>query len=1110
MKIAKLTSLAALTVVCVISNHVFADDQPAPLRATNAPAVKPLATNSASTNAPSTNAPAAAETTAAPIPGAFVMESPAGTPAGAKGTNGAAPVLSLATTNTAGTNAMTVPATNNVPATNAAVSAMTSTNLPDTSTNQLTTATNLPGTNSIVIQPATNAATTNLLAGAGTNVLTVPGLTNVVGLPLPPMAATNAGPTNLFPVIITVSTNLGPMVPTNYMGLSFEAAQLFTNAEGLYYFRPDNQPLIDLFHTLGVKNLRIGGNTSDRDAKQLPSTKDLDSLFSFAKAAGVKVIYCLQLHNGSTVTNIRTAKYIMDRYAPLVECFSIGQEPSAYPTEKRDTRAQGERMGATNEKYQYTQYRLDWKKMADALIAAVPDIRFCGPSVHNNGEWARRFMDDFGKTNHVVMITEHLYPGGAGGKIPSPEIGIDRMLASDSMSEMTNGFPKAYQKLYESFVPQADTNRLPYRLEEVNNYFNGGATNVSNTFASALWGLDFMYWWVSHSAAGINFHTGDKVAAGASLLPSKYTAYHTVSNGFYVRPLGYGIKAFDLGSHGRLVPLTLTNAADLNLTAYAVRNDSKTYFFTIINREHGTNSRDADVTIELNDPAYRYAEAVWLLAPTNANETATSDITLGGAAVQTSGHWDGHWSIIQRPEKGACRLKVPACSAIVIACFPANYDEAMVGKFVLPDPILSLAGVAIQDSDDWANVRRGQILKQYEGYIYGTPPKWRNMIDKIWDADAHAFGGKALRKQVNLEFYNYNQISGRPDNIVFHLLMYTPTAATNKVPTFLCLSMTPNYRSVSDTNVVVYPVWDRKTNLPPALPKTIVRGDSHTWPVEEIIDRGYGVVLIDYNDIEPDLVDGSGWKHGVRSLYLKATQTNLAPDDWGALGAWSWGASRILDYLETDQNVDARHVAIVGHSRLGKSALWAGAEDKRFAMVIASCSGEMGAALSRRDYGETVTSMCKSFPYQFCPNFLDYSNKVDKLPVDSHMLLALIAPRPLFLNTGSEDRWSDPRGEFEAAVAATPVYRLFGKEGVVTNLPPDIMTNAVGSGPLMRSEVLESYPMPPADTVIMRDVVFHMHTGKHDILSSDWDKFLDFADFHFSGRLPPQYSVSTQ
>ena len=179
-------------------------------------------------------------------------------------------------------------------------------------------------------------------------------------------------------------------------------------------------------------------------------------------------------------------------------------------------------------------------------------------------------------------------------------------------------------------------------------------------------------------------------------------------------------------------------------------------------------------------------------------------------------------------------------------------------------------------------------------------------------------------------------------------------------------------------------------------------------------------------------------------------------------------------------------------------------------MVIASCSGEMGAALSRRDYGETVTSMCKSFPYQFCPNFLDYSNKVDKLPVDSHMLLALIAPRPLFLNTGSEDRWSDPRGEFEAAVAATPVYRLFGKEGVVTNLPPDIMTNAIGSGPLMRSEVLESYPMPPVDTVIMRDVVFHMHTGKHDILSSDWDKFLDFADFHFSGRLPPQYSVSTQ
>src|SRR5581483_7029876 len=174
--------------------------------------------------------------------------------------------------------------------------------------------------------------------------------------------------------------------------------------------------------------------------------------------------------------------------------------------------------------------------------------------------------------------------------------------------------------------------------------------------------------------------------------------------------------------------------------------------------------------------------------------------------------------------------------------------------------------------------------------------------------------------------------------------------------------------------------------------------------------------------------------------------------------------------------VDASKIIMVGQSRLGKTALWAGAEDKRFAMVIASCSGEMGAALARRDYGETVTSMAKSFAYQFCPNFLDYSNNISDMPVDSHELISLIAPRPLFLNTGTEDRWSDPRGEWEAAIAAAPVYRLLGKNGVVTNLPPDATASGMGSGSLMNSAVLEKYPMPPPDTAVGNDVMYHEHT----------------------------------
>ena len=378
-------------------------------------------------------------------------------------------------------------------------------------------------------------------------------------------------------------------------------------------FAPDNLPLIQLFHTLGIKSLRIGGNTSDRDVRRLPTAEaDLDSLFLFAKAAGVKVLYCLRLHNGDPAVDAATVKYIMDRYAAQVDCFSIGQEPSAYPVEKRDTRAQGERMGDANEKYQYADYAAAWKKFADIIIATNPEVKLCGPSVHNNGVWAQKFMADFGKSNHVTLVSEHLYPGGAGGKVPTPENGRDRMLSSDS--GMSNGFPKAYEKLHASFVPQAIANGLPYRLEEVNNYFNGGATNVSNTFASALWGLDFMYWWAAHDCAGLNFHTGDKVAAGSELRASKYTAYFTAAIGYLVRPLGYGIKAFDLGSHGKFLPVKISSADNLNLSAYAVLGDDKNIYLTIINKEHGETVRNAAVT--LNHDLTR-AQVVFLEAPNN-------------------------------------------------------------------------------------------------------------------------------------------------------------------------------------------------------------------------------------------------------------------------------------------------------------------------------------------------------------------------------------------------------------------------------------------------------------------------------------------------------------
>jgi hypothetical protein len=364
----------------------------------------------------------------------------------------------------------------------------------------------------------------------------------------------------------------------------------------------------------------------------------------------------LRLHKGDPQEDAKTVKYIMAHYAAQMDCFSIGQEPSAYPIEKVDSRPNSERMGAAAEKYRYENYRVDSKNFADTIMAAVPEVAFSGPGVHNNADWARRFMADFARSNRVALITEHLYPGGAGGKVPSPEIGRDRMLSPD--------FTRACQKLHDGFVPMARSNSLPYRLEEVNNYFNGGATNVSNTFASALWGLDFMYWWASHDAAGVNFHTGDHVAAGSGLSVSKYTAFYSTTNGYLIRPLGYGIKAFALGSGGRLVPQSVSAQPEINLSTYGVLAPDHSLFVTLINKEHGAGACDANVTLAAGD-GYAAGQTVFLAAP-NGDVAATSGVTLGGAEIESDGTWKGEWKPIPAPVQGEFKIKLPAASAAVV------------------------------------------------------------------------------------------------------------------------------------------------------------------------------------------------------------------------------------------------------------------------------------------------------------------------------------------------------------------------------------------------------------------------------------------------------------
>jgi hypothetical protein len=393
---------------------------------------------------------------------------------------------------------------------------------------------------------------------------------------------------------------------------------------------------------------------------------------------------------------------------------------------------------------------------------------------------------------------------------------------------------------------------------------------------------------------------------------------------------------------------------------------------------------------------------------------------------------------------------------------PVNYDESKVGNLTLPDPLALPNGGRVGDAETWWKVRRPEIVRLFEENVYGRSPAGAGGVSfEVFDRDDHALGGKAIRRQVAIHFTNKE---GGP---TANMLVYQPAEAKGPVPLFLVLSFVGNHKVSPEPAIKLGPTWDRQTKTKRPTPEA-ERATANLPELDKGLARGYGMAWICYNDIEPDFLGGIDY--GIRPLFFQPGQTAPAPDEWGALAAWGWALSRALDYLETDKAVDATRVAIVGHSRLGKTVLWAGARDRRFAMVLASGSGEGGAALSRRDYGETVQHLVANFPYWFCTNYQKYADHVADLPVDQHMLLALIAPRPVYLATAEEDRWADPKGEFLAAVGADTVYRLLGVEGLGTDA------------------------MPPLDRPIGRWIGFHYRPGKHAVTPYEWEQYLRFAD----------------
>jgi len=364
----------------------------------------------------------------------------------------------------------------------------------------------------------------------------------------------------------------------------------------------------------------------------------------------------------------------------------------------------------------------------------------------------------------------------------------------------------------------------------------------------------------------------------------------------------------------------------------------------------------------------------------------------------------------------------------------------------------------------WRKKRRPEIVSMFEAEQYGRAPgRPKDESFAVVEKGTPALKGKAIRRRVDVH------LSAKAGSPVIHLVEYLPAAAKKPVPMLLCISFSAPSNSVDDPELPVGEVWDAKTHAKIPANKARAFGKLNA---EAVLDAGIGVATFYYGDVEPDYEEG--FQDSIRKVYLKAGQSKRGPEDWGSIAAWAWGMSRVQDYLETDKDVDAKRVAIHGVSRLGKTVMWAGAHDERFAAVIASCSGEGGAALSHRDYGETIAHLTAPtrYPYQFAENYGKWAGFPDKAPMDANLLVALIAPRPLLLQTGNTDYWSDPKGEFLSAVAAGPVYKLLGKDA------------------------LDTETWPEAKQPILHDLSYYMHDGGHGMVATDWDVYVQFLKMH--------------
>ncbi len=379
------------------------------------------------------------------------------------------------------------------------------------------------------------------------------------------------------------------------------------------------------------------------------------------------------------------------------------------------------------------------------------------------------------------------------------------------------------------------------------------------------------------------------------------------------------------------------------------------------------------------------------------------------------------------------------------------YEESKIHPYDLPPLLVTAEGETVSTAEQWADVRRPQILALFSNLVYGSVPRLDNPLEvdyRVLSTDSDFMDGKATRQRVRIRFSNDR---GKAEMVI---VVFVPYDASGPVPAFMKHSFNNTQSKDFDEH--------------PSKPGLIRNG----WPLGEFFDRGYAFIAV----YQQDLVGHNevGFGRGIHPLFYQDGQSFPKAQEWGVLSAVAWGAMRAMDYLETREDIDHTRVAIMGHSKMGKATLWTAAQDERFAMAISAQSGCAGAALWRRKSGETLAKMVTRFPYWLCRNAWKFVNQEADLPVDQHMLLALIAPRPVYVASGVEDTWADGRGEYLSAYHASNVYRLLGKQGLTSEASPPV-----------NEPILES------------DIGYHIRDGGHSVELYDWHRFLDFADYHF-------------